>query len=89
MTQVPALDPRRRAFADIHGRLLADHVWAEITSDNSTAQHKEKWERRAIVTPSAPGDRLAHDATRGDPFQASPAVQSQKPDEGRAASGAR
>jgi hypothetical protein len=29
------LDPRRRAFADAIGRLIADQVWAEITGQSS------------------------------------------------------
>jgi len=34
------LDPRRRAFADCIGRMLADQLWAEITRGNRAAELK-------------------------------------------------
>ncbi len=62
-----ALNPQRRAFAESIGRLIADALWAELTSGNPAAQKCE----------SAPADQnLARSAgdEREDPTERSAAT---------------
>ncbi len=58
------LDPRRRAFADALGRLLADAVWREITSGNPAAKNGDARQVVAGKASIAGDERVEVEAIR-------------------------
>ena len=55
----PPLDPRRRAFADALGRLIANQIWREITNGNAVPEAAGRAATASSGTPNARGEALS------------------------------